>query len=91
MNKLDKVSISANIVLYFLVDIMRTEHLITPYQTFIVLSFLLGFFVIYFACRFCYSYFTEKRILYRILCVVLIDIVILVLSFHRGIKDFMIQ
>lgn len=91
MNKLDKVSISANILLYFLVGIMRTRHVITSYQTFIVLSFLLGLFIIYFACRFCYSYFTEKRVMYRILCLVLIDIVILVLNFHRGIKDLMIQ
>ena len=84
MNKIDKFLIGTNIVSYFFVDILRTEHVLTSYQIFITLSSLLSFFVIILLFRFCCSYFKRGQVLYRILFLVLIDMALLFLSIQRG-------
>lgn len=80
MDRIDKFLICSNIVLYFLIRILGTEHVLPESQACVLLSVLAGVFMVILLCRFCYSYFKKKRILYRILFLALIDVVLLIFT-----------
>lgn len=87
MDRIDKFLISSNIVLYFLIRILGTEHVLPQSQACVLLSVLASVFIVILLFRFCCSYFKRGQVLYRILFLVLIDMALLFLSIQRGLKD----